>query len=114
MAISHKQEGICKGEAEGVHTGSVLSLSSAGLQPSVTNYHIQRLFSRLAPLPTKCYTGKNSPARKKKKTQQDMSFSHCCLHSVVVFWPLLFRLQMRGGVFFVSSFQGFLLESCSC
>lgn len=67
MAISHKQEGICKGEAEGVHTGSVLSLSSAGLQPSVTNYHIQRLFSRLAPLPTKCYTGKNNPARKKKK-----------------------------------------------
>lgn len=50
--------GVCKGEVEGVHAGSVLSLSSAGFQPFVTNYHIQRLlFFCSAPLSTKCYTG---------------------------------------------------------
>lgn len=62
--------GVGKGEAEGVHTGCVMSLNSAGLQLSVTNYHIQRLFSCLAPLSTKCYTGKNKLAGKNKTTRK--------------------------------------------
>lgn len=68
---------ICKEK----RTSNVVSLSSAGLQPSITNYHIETLFSCLAPLSTKCCVGKNNP---QAEQQWEKNNRGCVIH------PLLF------------------------
>lgn len=64
-----------------MRTSSMVSLSSAGLQASITNYHIQTLFSCLAPLSTKCCIGKNNP---QAEQQWEKNNRGCVIH------PLLF------------------------
>lgn len=84
-----EQAGVCKGEAEGVYTGGVLSLNSAGLLittfrgSSPSHFGKSATQVKITPQAKKQKKKQN----KNKKERKNMSFILCCLRSMVVFWP---------------------------